>query len=68
MARNQTPEHLRCHSHQCPPVHRLDDGRLLIVGTRASVEDKRAAGASVGPDEFAVTIGPEYLADIAADD
>jgi hypothetical protein len=68
MARNLTPEHLRCEiTSSCPSVHRLDDGRLFIVGKVPTYEEIRSVRASVGPDEFAVTIGPEYLANIAAD-
>jgi hypothetical protein len=29
---NLTPTHLRCGFGSCPSVHRLEDGRLLIVG------------------------------------
>ncbi len=34
--KNLTPEHMRCFSvSQCPSIHQLEDGRLLIVGERA---------------------------------
>jgi hypothetical protein len=62
MPKNLTPEHLRCTWGGCPSVHRLDDGQLLIVGKMASDEEILKAGAVVGLDERALTIGAEYLA------
>lgn len=59
MAKDITPEHLRCSLGGCPSVHVLDDGRLEITGEYARVISK-----DDGPDEAVVRIGEEYFSEL----
>jgi hypothetical protein len=67
---NLTPAHLRCtYTLSCPNVHRLEDGRLLIVGEDATADvvhgNPRYAGASLNPeDETATIISPDLLSTV----
>lgn len=45
--RNLTPAHLRCGPLNCPSVHELEDGRLLIVGECA---DELAATTKISDE------------------
>lgn len=69
MARNLTPEHMRCGPFSsCPSIHELEDGRLLIVGEaaalstvgREAVRELRDAG-KIADTEFAIAIDRELL-------
>jgi uncharacterized protein (DUF433 family) len=57
---NLTPERYRCPMGDCPSVHRLNDGRLLIVG-QYNPARARMVGASMGEDETAIVIDPGLL-------
>lgn len=67
---NLTPAHLRCVIGNCPSIHRLEDGRLLVVGRIASLDEKLAVmanGALWNDDEAAVIISPELLGSLKAE-
>jgi hypothetical protein len=68
---NRTPEHLRCAYGTCPGVWELEDGRLLIVGKRATLDEhtKDMLGPYVGKislqwDEQAIIIDRALLGDL----
>jgi len=69
MSKNLTPEHLRCGAGvSCPSIHRLDDGRLLIVGEYLSDREILVDfDIQVGRDETAIVISPDLLADYVAE-
>lgn len=58
-----TPDHLRCNIRACPEVF-YDGGEAIIVGPSA-LDKALAAGASLSPTEFAVSIPRDYLLDLA---
>lgn len=62
--KNLTPEHMRCGPFNCPSVHELDDGRLLIVGQTAGLVADDEQVAKPGPDETAIIIDRALLANI----
>jgi hypothetical protein len=73
--KNLTPAHLRCHIAECPSVHRLPDGRLLIVGAEPEMrtvetydghfEDRTFLGnVPVANDEAAILIHPDLLSTV----
>lgn len=80
---NLTPAHLRCDDTlTCPSIHRLEDGRLQIVGSAAKTrkaqyvddcgvvhfQDWTINGAQiVGDDEAAVIISPDLLDSLKAE-
>jgi hypothetical protein len=72
MIKNLTPEHMRCYAAECPSLHQLEDGRLLVVGTQveppvatindfANPEPFLEIAGKVGPGEAAVIISPALL-------
>lgn len=70
MSENLTPERYRCiDDGKCPSVHRLDDGRLLIVGESPTATGGIAYAAvselynngSIGGNETAIVIDPGLL-------
>lgn len=62
MSENLTPERYRCGGSfsGCPSVHRLDDGRLLIVGERGS-QKAYDLGVYIAPGQTAIVIDPGLL-------
>ncbi len=61
MIKNLTPEHMRCEiATSCPSLHRLEDGRLLVVGIYA-IREARDAGVHHELWENAVLIEPALL-------
>lgn len=59
MTEDLTPKHLKCGFGSCPSVHRLNDGRLRIVG-----EFDREHGVTTErgkPSEAAIVISPDLL-------
>ena len=60
-----TPAHMRGGPRNCPSIHELDDGSLLIVGKRGA---QQAYDGNVGMalDEEAVIISPDLLSDYVA--
>lgn len=70
--KDYTPAHRKCAvSMGGPSIHKLEDGRLVIVGDdcRADVVhgNPRYAGIRVGDDEAAVVIPPDLLDEIKAE-
>ena len=63
MPRNLTPAHLRCGPRNCPSIHELDDGSLLIVGKSATMA-AALERVSVGEDEHAVVVDRELVANV----
>lgn len=67
MTEDMTPPHLRCvATFSCPSVHRLDDGRLLIVGEYATIADSSAyskvlVSPGVGDHEIGIVVSPDLL-------
>jgi hypothetical protein len=69
-----TPAHLRCTPELgCPSVHRLPDGRLLIVGETAGPNGEEIAvrayqalarKEAIGSDETAIIIHPDLLSTV----
>lgn len=74
---NLTPAHLRCPWGQCQSIHRLADGKLLVVaqfahmhppGTQAGdLYEKLCDERKIGDDEAAVIISPELLDTLKAE-
>jgi hypothetical protein len=74
--KNLTPEHLRCIAGTCPSIHQMEDGRLLIVGERAStylfgsvdgeLRHTIDGDKAVNDDEEAIIISPDLLSDYVA--
>jgi len=63
--KNITPVPMRCDSFQCPSIHELEDGRLLIIGEYLSTNEAREAGANPNPEtEGAIIIDRALLATI----
>lgn len=65
--RNLTPAHLRCRPVNCPAVHELEDGRILIIGKKPSLQELAEFAANgIGWDEGEepVLIGREYLCEL----
>jgi len=71
-ARNLTPEHLRCGG----GIHRLGDGRLLIVGEDATTFEERVVvdacidlvdAFKIGDTDRVIVISPDLLADYVAE-
>ena len=61
MSQDLTPEHMRCDVvASCPSITRLDDGRLLIVGTDAH-DLAIKYGIAPSPFEEAIVISPSLL-------
>ena len=61
MSQDLTPEHMRCDvGASCPSITRLDDGRLLIVGTDAH-DLAIKYGIAPSPFEEAIVISPSLL-------
>jgi hypothetical protein len=63
--KNITPHDLRCTWGACPAVYELNDGQLLIVGQRASVEQIAQCEVMVGDDEYAIVISKKYFVNLA---
>lgn len=61
---NLTPPHLRCDWGGCPSIHRLEDGRLLVVGQ--SIDETTPLG-DIGDNEDAVIISPDLLDTLKAE-
>lgn len=62
--KNLTPAHLRCAiGASCPSVHRLEDGRLLIVG-EDGFPRSREVGVPCDSDEAAIIIHPDLLSTV----
>src|SRR6185503_5446909 len=71
--KNLTPEHMRCPWADCPSIHELEDGRLLIIGERAAtylsgLEDGDRSytingDKPVRDDEEAIVISPDLLSE-----
>jgi hypothetical protein len=55
-----TPHHLRCGFGSCPSVHRLEDGRLMIVGQEA---ETRAVELPSGHFQDQAVIGDVSISD-----
>ena len=56
-----TPKHLKCEiGASCPSIHRLEDGRIMIVGDDG-VPEAFARDIPVGAAESAVTITADLL-------
>jgi hypothetical protein len=66
-----TPKHLRCSfGPSCPAVHRLQDGRLLIIGKLADQElfsELNRAG-KLGQGEWPIVISAEYFPGLTLED
>ncbi len=58
--KDMTPERLRCGPRNCPCVHELADGRLLIVGKSALGKEP----VTVADDEEAVIVSRDLLEDV----
>lgn len=66
-AEDLTPAHLRCEiAASCPSIHRLEDGRLLIVGYMLG-RSEWPEGLKVGIEEMPVIIPPELLDELRAE-
>lgn len=61
--KNLTPAHLRCEWGACPSVHRLEDGRLLIVGDDGFPKS-REVGIPCDSDEAVIIIHPDLLSTV----
>lgn len=64
---DKTPEKMRCHIAACPAVYELDSGKLLIIGAKPSPELGEKLKGKVGPDEYAIVISKQLLANVTAD-
>lgn len=71
--KNLTPDHMRCPMGDCPSIHQLEDGRLLIVGKIAPFLEVDENGQGLHPedwpvdlnnDETAIVISPDLLSDL----
>ncbi len=62
--KNLTPKAMRCGPRNCPSVHQLEDGRLLIVGRIAEPHEMAGSDIDRGDNEEAVIIDPALLDDV----
>jgi hypothetical protein len=63
--KNITPHDLRCTWGACPAVYEPDDGRLVIVGQKASAGQISQCEVMVGDDEYAIVISKKYFVNLA---
>lgn len=61
--KNLTPQHLRCPLADCPSVHELEDGKIMVVGP-SLYNDGYARDVKLGPGENAVMIDKALLSTI----
>lgn len=65
--KDRTPEHLMCtFTASCPYICELEDGRLLIIGTRSGPDLAHFVNERLGNGETAVVIPKSLLGDIIA--
>lgn len=64
---DKTPDHMRCNIAACPAVYELDSGKLLIIGAKPSPEIGEKLSGKVGPDEYAIVISKQLLANITTE-
>lgn len=65
MAIDLTPQRMKCAIQMaCPSVHRLEDGRYLIVGHMEYDWRTRELGGKPGPEEMGVTIPANLLENV----
>jgi len=65
MSKNLTPEHMRCTiGASCHSIHKLEDGRLFIIGEYANSKEWAQAGDPKKSDsEAAIVISPDLLSE-----
>jgi hypothetical protein len=59
-----TPTALRCTLGACPSVYKTQQGKLVIIGKRPSLEITETIKNKIGDDEWAIVIDPDLLTDI----
>lgn len=60
-----TPAHLKCAiSISCPSIHRLEDGRLLVVGENAVAKAIDIKNQPLGDNELAIVISEDLLSEL----
>lgn len=62
--KNLTPKAMRCGPRNCPSVHQLEDGRLLIVGRIAEPHEMAGSDIDRGDNEEVIIIDPALLDDV----
>jgi hypothetical protein len=62
--RDITPKKMRCAWGSCPAVYELDNDTVLIIGAKPSSELGDALKGKVSPDEFAIVVSKQLLANI----
>jgi hypothetical protein len=63
--KNLTPARFRCtYTISCPSVHRLEDGRLHIVGKRVDYPHRSIPAIAMSPGEAAIIIHPDLLSTV----
>jgi len=64
--REITPKQLRCGVGLCPALFELDDGRIVIIGKLPDTQSPlpKEILETIGTNEMAVLIPPEYLKDL----
>jgi len=68
MSKNLTPEHMRCGYGTCPSIHKMEDGKLFILGEYANSEEWAQAGDPKKSDsEAAIVISPDLLSEYVKD-
>jgi|WetSurMetagenome_2_1015567.scaffolds.fasta_scaffold906389_1 hypothetical protein len=64
--RDITPKKLRCTFGACPAVYELDNDTIVIVGAKPSSELGDALKGKISPDEFAIVVSKQLLANVKA--
>ncbi len=62
--RDLTPKAMRCGPRNCPSVHQLANGELLIVGRIAEPHEMAGSDIDRGDNEQAILIAPALLDDV----
>jgi hypothetical protein len=62
--RDITPQKMRCGWGACPAVYELDNDTVLIIGAKPSSELGDALKDKVSPDEFAIVVSKQLLANV----
>jgi hypothetical protein len=59
-----TPRHMRCHIGKCPAVFSAQDGKIVIIGKKATDKILNEIGDKIGDDEFCVVVDRELIKDL----
>jgi hypothetical protein len=60
-----TPSHLRCVYGTCSGVFELDDGNLLIIGSKPLSSLHEQILKKIAPDELAIVINPAFFENLS---